>query len=132
MRRPPFAPPALSFAPLVEVDELRDEGRKLQGTKWKLTDRSSSVQSLAKVFEVVAGIQVGSRRNSRGRIPLCLTRKYFSGMEPRFRSLLRGIRISGRRSYPNRFSLHPWPVPVIESAAVSRTPIAAAIAFSNY
>lgn len=54
------------------------------GTKWKLTDR---VQSLAKVFEVVAGIQVGSRRNSRGRIPPCLTRKYFSGMEARcFRS----------------------------------------------
>ena len=38
-----------------------------------------SVQSLAKVFEVVAGIQVGTRRNSRGRIPPCLTRKYFSG-----------------------------------------------------
>lgn len=41
------------------------------------TDR---VQSLAKVFEVVGGIQVGFRRNSRGRIPLSLTRKYFSGI----------------------------------------------------
>lgn len=72
------------------------------------------MQSLAKVFEVVAGIQVGSRRNSRGRIPPCLTRKYFSG---RLGVFARVARNKSRRRSSNRVPVPSRVQPVLKSAA---------------
>lgn len=79
------------------------------------------VQSLAKVFEVVGGIQVGFRRNSRGRIPLSLTRKYFSRISGNVSltfyatiNVNASRRISSKRNRRNR-SLHSRLVPSIRA-----------------